>query len=71
MSIDRERTSGNDADREAPGVGRERDMSGASYGATEREQTEDVRRRDPQGDTDVSLGGVSADLEPDSDSPAD
>ena len=46
-------------------------MSGASYGATEREQTEDVRRRNPQGDANVADGGVSEELERDSDSPAD
>jgi hypothetical protein len=50
---------------------RDRDMSGASYGATEREQTEDLRRRNPRGDADVANGGVSEDLEQDSDSPAD
>jgi hypothetical protein len=42
-----------------------------SYGATEREQTRDVRSRHPREDADVANGGVSEDLEFDSDSPAD
>ena len=42
-----------------------------SYGATEREQTRDVRSRNPRGESDVDEGGVSEDLEQDSDSPAD
>ena len=42
-----------------------------SYGATEREQTEDLRRRSPQADADVADGGVSEELEYDSDSPVD
>ena len=42
-----------------------------AYGANEREQTRDVRSRNPRGDADVDLGGVSEDLEQDSDSPAD
>jgi len=46
-------------------------MSGASYGATEREQTEDLRRRNPRDDANVADGGVSEELERDSDSPAD
>ena len=50
---------------------RGRDMEGASYGATEREQTEDLRRRSPQADANVADGGVSEELEQDSDSPAD
>jgi hypothetical protein len=70
MSKDRDRAKDdNDANRQGPGTGR--DMSGASYGATEREQTEDVRRRNPQADADVADGGVSEELERDSDSPAD
>ncbi|HEV7992458.1 MAG TPA: hypothetical protein VGP25_11580 [Gemmatimonadaceae bacterium] len=40
-----------------------RDLAGASYGATEREQTQDVRRRDPRAESDVDEGGVSATLE--------
>ena len=40
-----------------------------AYGATEREQTRDVRSRNPRGDADVDLGGVSEDLERNSDSP--
>jgi hypothetical protein len=60
-----------DPDLQTPGGGRSRDMSGASYGATEREQTEDLRRRSPQGDANVADGGVSEELEQDSDSPAD
>jgi hypothetical protein len=69
MATDRDRPNDSDANRTAPGTGR--DMSGASYGATEREQTEDVRRRHPREDADVADGGVSEDLERDSDSPAD
>ena len=42
-----------------------------SYGATEREQTRDLRSRNPRGEADVDEGGVSEDLEQDSDSPAD
>jgi hypothetical protein len=42
-----------------------------SYGANEREQTRDLRRRNPRGDADVAEGGVSEDLEWNSDSPAD
>ena len=42
-----------------------------SYGATEREQTRDVRSRHPREDADVADGGVSEDLEYNSDSPAD
>jgi hypothetical protein len=50
---------------------RGRNLEGASYGATEREQTEDLRRRNPRGDANVADGGVSEELEQDSDSPAD
>lgn len=69
MANDRDRSSEGDRNQPAPGTGR--DMSGASYGATEREQTEDVRRRNPRGDGNVADGGVSEELERDSDSPAD
>ena len=69
MDTDRNRSNDDDANRNAPGTGR--DMSGSSYGATEREQTEDVRRRNPREDADVADGGVSEDLERDSESPAD
>ena len=48
-----------------------RSFEGVSFAATEREQTEDLRRRDPRGDADVAEGGVSEVLERDSDSPAD
>jgi hypothetical protein len=48
-----------------------RDFEGVSFGATEREQTEDLRRRNPREDADVADGGVSAELEYDSDSPVD
>jgi hypothetical protein len=65
---DRERRDQNEPSRETE---RDRDMTGASYGATEREQTDDLRRRNPRGDADVANGGVSEDLEQDSDSPAD
>ena len=64
----RERGDQNEPSRETQ---RGRDVAGASYGATEREQTEDLRRRNPRGDADVANGGVSEDLEQDSDSPAD
>lgn len=66
-----ERDRSNEADKNQPAPGTGRDMSGASYGATEREQTQDVRRRNPQGDANVADGGVSEELERDSDSPAD
>lgn len=42
-----------------------------SYGANEREQTHDLRSRDPRGEANVDDGGVSEDLEWNSDSPAD
>ena len=42
-----------------------------SYGANEREQTRDLRSRNPRGEADVDEGGVSEDLEWNSDSPAD
>ncbi|HEX7977720.1 MAG TPA: hypothetical protein VF461_03915 [Gemmatimonadaceae bacterium] len=42
-----------------------------SYGANEREQTRDVRSRSPREEADVDEGGVSEDLEWNSDSPAD
>ena len=71
MANDRDRADDNDVNARAPGTGRERDMSNASYGATEREQTKDVRRRSPRGDANVADGGVSEELERDSDSPAD
>ena len=71
MANERDRANDSDASTRAPGTGRERDVSGTSYGATEREQTEDVRRRNPRGDANVSDGGVSEELERDSDSPAD
>jgi hypothetical protein len=50
---------------------RGRNVEGTSYGATEREQTEDLRRRHPREDADVADGGVSEDLEYNSDSPVD
>jgi hypothetical protein len=50
---------------------RGRNEEGTSYGATEREQTQDLRRRNPRGDANVADGGVSEELEQDSDSPAD
>ncbi|MFL5616902.1 MAG: hypothetical protein ACJ79A_00750 [Gemmatimonadaceae bacterium] len=71
MASDRDRAKDNDTDRHAPGTGRERDISGTSYGATEREQSEDLRSRSPRGDANVADGGVSEELEQDSDSPAD
>lgn len=39
-----------------------RDFAGAKWAADEREQTEDLRNKDPVGEADVSLGGLSADL---------
>ncbi|HEY2026869.1 MAG TPA: hypothetical protein VGG78_07650 [Gemmatimonadaceae bacterium] len=39
-----------------------RDFAGASWAATEREQTQDLRNRDPAEEEDVSLGGLSDDL---------
>lgn len=71
MTKNQDRANDGDANAEAPGDGRSRDMSGASYGATEREQTDDLRRRNPRGDANVADGGVSEVLEQDSDSPAD
>jgi len=65
---DRNRADQNEPSREAP---RDRKAEGTSYGATEREQTEDLRRRHPREDADVADGGVSGDLEYDSDSPVD
>lgn len=62
-----------DADEDEPATEQipGRSLEGVSFGATEREQTADVRRRDPRGDSDVADGGVSEVLEHDSDSPAD
>ena len=71
MTKNPDRSNDGNADAGTPGGGRNRDMSGASYGATEREQTEDLRRRNPQGDANVADGGVSEVLERNSDSPAD
>jgi hypothetical protein len=71
MATSRDRSKEGDANAQTPGASRSRDMSGASYGATEREQTEDLRRRNPRADSDVAAGGVSEELEQDSDSPAD
>ena len=39
-----------------------RDFAGAKWAADEREQTEDLRSKDPVGEEDVSLGGLSPDL---------
>jgi hypothetical protein len=44
MATDKDRANDGDANRRPSGTGRERDSS-TSYGATEREQTEDLRRR--------------------------
>ena len=71
MANERERANENDVSERAPGTGRERDISDTSYGATEREQTKDLRRRNPRGDANVADGGVSEVLERNSDSPAD
>jgi len=40
-----------------------RSLEGASYGATEEEQTRDLRRRNPRRDEDVALGGIVPELE--------
>jgi len=64
---DRNRRDRSEPERETPP---DLDDSTA-YGANEREQTRDVRSRNPRGDADVDLGGVSEDLEQNSDSPAD
>ena len=71
MANDRDRANENDASEQTPGTGHERDISNTSYGATEREQTKDLRRRNPRGDANVADGGVSEVLERNSDSPAD
>jgi hypothetical protein len=71
MANERDSTNESDASERAPGTGRERDISDTSYGATEREQTRDLRRRNPRGDANVADGGVSEELERNSDSPAD
>ena len=68
---DPDRQNEGDASERAPGTGREHDITNTSYGATEREQTRDVRRSNPRGDASVADGGVSEVLERDSDSPAD
>ena len=65
---DRNRGDQNEPPREPQ---RGRNAEGTSYGATEREQTEDLRRRHPREDADVADGGVSEDLEFNSDSPVD
>ena len=70
MANERDRKDDSDANRRTPDTSRERD-TGTSYGANEREQTEDLRRRSPQADADVADGGVSEELEYDSDSPVD
>jgi hypothetical protein len=70
MANDRDRANDADATRRTPDTGSDRDTS-KSYGATEREQTEDLRRRSPQADRDVADGGVSEELERDSDWPVD
>jgi len=71
MANERDRANDSNARERAPGTGPEHDISDTSYGATEREQTRDVRRRDPRGDANVADGGVSDVLEHESDSPAD
>ncbi|MFI5257581.1 MAG: hypothetical protein ACHQRK_09995 [Gemmatimonadales bacterium] len=43
-----------------------RSFAGASYGATEREQTRDLRKTDPAEEGDVADGGYSDELENDS-----
>ena len=59
-------------DQDEPAGETPRDLDDSTaYGATEREQTRDLRSRNPRGEADVDEGGVSEDLEQDSDSPAD
>jgi hypothetical protein len=70
MATDKEKANDGDAIRRTPDTDGVRDTS-TSYGATEREQTEDLRRRNPQADRDVADGGVSEELERDSDWPVD
>ena len=64
---ERSRRDQNERERETPP---DLDES-TSYGANEREQTRDLRSRNPRGEADVDEGGVSEDLEWNSDSPAD
>ena len=64
---ERNRRDQNEPERETPPDLEE----STAYGANEREQTRDLRRRNPRGDADVAQGGVSEDLEWNSDSPAD
>ena len=64
---ERNKRDQNEPERETPPDLQE----STSYGANEREQTRDLRRRNPRGDMDVAEGGVSEDLEWNSDSPAD
>ncbi|PYP76821.1 MAG: hypothetical protein DMD35_17165 [Gemmatimonadetes bacterium] len=71
MATDGDRKKDTDARRHSSDTERDRERIGTSYGATEREQTEDLRRRSPQADANVADGGVSEELERDSDSPAD
>jgi hypothetical protein len=40
-----------------------RDFAGTSWAADEEEQTQDLRNRNPVEEADVSLGGLSEDLE--------
>ena len=68
MAKDRDR---NDESEPQSATRREQSLAGTSYGATEREQTADVRRRSPSADADVADGGVSEELERDSKSPPD
>jgi hypothetical protein len=63
--------SGPDEDEPATEQISGRSFEGVSFAATEREQTDDLRRRNPRGDADVADGGVSEELEGDSDSPPD
>jgi hypothetical protein len=64
---ERSRRDQNERERETPPELEE----STSYGANEREQTRDLRSRNPRGEADVDEGGVSEDLEWNSDSPAD
>jgi hypothetical protein len=64
---ERSRRDQNERERETPPDLEE----STSYGANEREQTRDLRSRNPRGEADVDEGGVSEDLEWNSDSPAD
>ena len=69
MASDRDRANERDANRRSPETGRERETRHILRRDRARAD-EDLRRRSPQGDANVADGGVSEELEQDSDSPA-